>query len=179
MRNRWILLALIFSLTVNLVAVGTLGFFWLSKPKKPPRQPRWTSEARPRFHPEADEEVAKMTREYFERAHKEKMALRTTRLQLVELLREESPDTNKIMAAIDELARHQTELERITVRHILRLKPHLGRERLDFLIRMFEQRAMEHRGTVRGPKEPGPPPPKGETPGAPRGERRMVPHYWN
>ena len=178
MRSRWMFLALVFSLTVNLVAVGTLGFFWLSKPKRPPRPARWTTEAPPPFHPEADEAVAKMTQEYFARAQREKMALRATRLKLVELLREEKPDTNKIMAAIEELARHQAELERITVRHLLQLKPCIGRERLDILIRMFEQRAMERRGIVRGPKEPGPPPPLGETPGAPKGEGRMVPHHW-
>jgi len=172
------LLALIFSLTVNLVAVVTLGYFWLSRPKeRPARKPRWTSEARPPFHPEGDEVVTKLMREYFERAQKEKVALRAARLKLVELLREEKPDTNKIMAAVDELARHQAELERITVRHLLELRPHIPRDRLDFLMRMFEQRAMEHRAMMRGPKEPAGPPPEGEIPGAPRGEGHPVPYH--
>ncbi len=170
------LLALVFSLTVNLVAIVTLAVFWLGRPKpKPPRAPRWTSEARPRFHPETDDVVAKMVEDYFARAQKEKAALRATRLKLVELLRQDQPDTLQIMATVDELARHQAELERITVRHLLRLRPRIGRERLDFLIRMFEQRAMEHKGMMRGPKERGPPPLEGEAPGTPRGHGHAAP----
>lgn len=178
MRNRWMLLALIFSVTVNVVAIVTLVVFWLGRPKeKPPRPPRWTSEARPWFHPETDEVVAKMVQDYFARAQKERAALRATRLRLVELLREDEPDTVKIMATIDELARHQAELERITVRHLLGLKPRIGRERLDFLIRMFEQRAMEHRGMMRAPKEPAPPSLEGEVPGTPRTPGPMAPFH--
>ncbi|MDZ7270540.1 MAG: periplasmic heavy metal sensor [candidate division KSB1 bacterium] len=178
MRNKWMFLALVFSLTVNVVAIVTLAVFWLTRPKeKPWRPPRWSSETRVRFHPETDEVVGKMVQDYFARAQREKAALRATRLKLVELLRQEVPDTVKIMATIDELARHQAELERITVRHLLGLKPRIGRERLDFLIRMFEQRAMEHRVMMRGPMEPGPPPLEGETPGAPRGQERVAPFH--
>lgn len=177
MRNRWLLVALVFSLTVNLVALVTLAVFWFSKPpRKPVPQARWRSEGRPRFHPEEDEVVAKMVRDYLQRAQKEKMSLRAARLQLVELLRQEKPDTTKIMAIIDELASHQAELERLTVRHLLALKPRIGKERLDFLIRMFEERAMEHRGMARPPREPVPPPPEGGIPGTPGGGERTVPH---
>jgi Spy/CpxP family protein refolding chaperone len=170
------LVALAFSLTVNLVALVTLAVFWFSKPPgRPAPQAHWRSEGRPRFHPEGDEVVAKMVRDYFERAQKEKMSLRAARLQLVELLRQEKPDTTKIMAIIDELASHQAELERLTMRHLLALKPRIGKERLDFLIRMFEERAMEHRGIVRPSREPVPPLREGGIPGTPKGVERTVP----
>jgi hypothetical protein len=58
---------------------------------------------------------------------------------LFEVLKNEQPDTTKIMEIIDELSIFQNKLEKITVRQILQLKPNLDPEKRDIFLRRFEE----------------------------------------
>ena len=164
MQNKWLKIALLFSLGINLAAVFLLFDFKSVEPEKdfrrgsPDRErrdgpPSW-------IQPGREAEVDSLVKSYMAKLQIVRSQLWEKRVQLIDKLREEEPDTLQIMGLIEELAVYQTELEKITARQLLELKPNLDPEKKDIFIKIFEERMMQHRDRRRrdSDRERMPPP---------------------
>jgi Spy/CpxP family protein refolding chaperone len=150
MRNKWLILALVFSVMVNAAAVGTIGFHaWKVRriarlwpyPGGPMRGP-----IRGLMHRSLSLNPAQM-RELD--AHREQMAkeiernqkgLVETRIRMMELLRSPEPDSTEVEAALQEMAAFQMSIQRTVFRNLLQMKRELTPEQQEKLLRMMARR---------------------------------------
>ena len=150
MRNKWLILALLFSVMVNAAAIGTIGFHWwkvrrIERPFPPPGGPM-RDPARGLMHRALSLNPAQMRKLD---AHREQMAeeiernrkgLAKTRIRMMQLLRSPEPDSTEVEAMFQEMAAFQMAIQRTVFRNLLRMKRELTPEQQEKLLRMMARR---------------------------------------
>ena len=178
MRTKWTIIALVFSVVVNLVAMGTIGFHWwkVRRVVGPPLPPFPPSEAMLRplrrplnLTPDQMQELGAQRRRISEEIRGIRKDLFESRARLMQLLRSPDPDSMAVEEILQEIASSQVALERKVIHSILRMKQTLTPEQREKLLRMMERRggwsgfewksdSMGPRpghGMMRGPSDPG------------------------
>ena len=189
MRTKWLMLALVFSVVVNLVAVGTVGFHWWKvRSAGPPFPPFPGPMLKPLHRPLSLEpgqikELEAQRRRIGEEIQDIRRDLFQDRARLMQLLRSPDPDSMEVEKVLQEIASSQIALERNIIHSILRMKQVLTPEQREKLLRMLEERGgwdkrmepgWEHprdprlRHGMRGRRDRSP----GHSPEAPREEGR-------
>ena len=146
MRAKWLMLALVFSVVVNLVAVGTVGFHWWKvRSAGPPFPPSPGPMLKPlhrhlSLEPDQMKELEAQRRRIGEEIRDIQRDLFQDRARLMQLLRSPDPDSMEVESILQEIASSQIALERKVIHSILRMKQVLTPEQREELLRMLEQR---------------------------------------
>lgn len=157
MTRNWLLAALIFSVALNLGVLGAWAYFTLPRPSQPPPPPGPKGWASPGLAPLLHElnlepEQKALVEQYFQGRRQEMLTLRQrlgqTRLELLNLLRAESPDEAALAAKIQEIAALQGQLELHLAQGLVAALKILRPEQKRFLLERLQQRLCcppEHR----------------------------------
>jgi len=144
MKNRWMIIALAFSLAVNVAVIGTLIFFWSRPTMQEPGPPDFGEIKRPGFELGLDkalrEQMHPAMLEHRQRIQEIGDSLRIHKRALIELLLAGEENQADIDKAIAETMPLQIALERETIRHLLALRKILGPEQWQHLVRAIENR---------------------------------------
>ena len=149
--NKWIIFLLVFSLAINIAVVGTLVYFWNHAPHRfyppmmrPDKPPRFMKNL-----PIPDDKRAeweKLQQQYaLQRMEIGKMIM-SYRRQLIDLLIEDAGNTDNIQALIVQIANKQAEMEKITINHLLEMRPMLPPKAWEGLVRRLDARHRAHAG---------------------------------
>ena len=170
MKTKWTIIALVFSVVVNVVALGTIGFHWWKVrgvrpplPPFPPHKEMLRPLRRPLdLTPDQMQELGTQRRRISEEIRGIRKDLLESRARLMQLLRSPDPDSMAVEEILQEIASSQVALERKVVHSILRMKRTLTPEQREKLLQMMERRGGWDRmgpgqghGMMRGPSGPG------------------------
>lgn len=168
MRTKWLILILVFSVMVNVAAIGTIGYHgWKVRsidqpPLPPPPEPMLRHLRRPlSLTPDQMRELEAQRRRISEEIQGIRRDLSKSRARLMQLLRSPDPDSMAVEEVLQEIASSQVALERKVIHNILRMRKVLTPEQREELLRMMERRGgwgrmgpeLEH-GMRRGPFGP-------------------------
>lgn len=158
MKNSWMTVLLVFSLTVNLAAVATLVYFWRQYDRPAPSMlPSPAGEPSYRQNPpwqklnlphEKKREIVELRRRFQHRILDLRMSVEDSRRQVMQQMLQQTIDNDSLNASIDRLADKQIEMEKMTVSHLLEMRSHLTDEQWQTLLRSLER---ERRGMQRPP----------------------------
>jgi len=162
MKQRWIVIALIVSTSVNLVFLGILGRRIWERKCRPPRSYERLSRferKRPdgdfRFKP-GDEMRLHPHRQLFKpRIEGIQKELREARKKLGEMILEEKPDTAAINSHIEKIGSLQTRMEKEVVSQLLKEKSALDPEQRERFLRFIIGRIVEQGPPSQGFPEGG------------------------
>ena len=170
MRQRWLVLALVFSGMVNLAAIGTIGYHgWRVRRPAPPSQRPFEEMPAPlrrelSLDPDQMEKLAEHRRQSREEMGKIRQGLFEARTRLMELLRSPDPDSLAVEDLLQQMVSSQMAMERKVIHDLLRMRQVLTPEQRERFMRMMERRfrwndmgpehGPEHKGR-RGPFGPG------------------------
>lgn len=146
MRNRWLILVLIFSVMVNAAAVGTIGFHaWkvhrIDRPLPPPGGPmRGLMHRSLSLNPAQMRELDAHREQIAEKIGCARKGLVETRTRMMQLLRSPDPDSTEVEAALQEMAAFQMSIQRAVFRNLLQMKRELTPEQQEKLLRMMARR---------------------------------------
>ncbi len=159
--SKWLIALLVFSLTINLAAIGTLVFFW-QKPAPPPMEmpglerapgmgrsggPPPDGSGRPfAMHPE----LQGLRSEYHTRMEPIGRELDAARRDLMRQLGKQPVARDSIDLALLKITRLQGDMERVTVEHFLSMRTLLNDEQWNRLLTMLEKRMPDFRRMPRG-----------------------------
>jgi len=141
MKNRWTLSILVFSVAINLAVLGTLLYFWTQQGDKPPWPvPPSPGPSRVDFGVDKKQHrrIRKAMQEFRRQQKQITDSLRIKRHALLELLLAGEENQQVIDKAINDLAKYQIELERATILHLKEMRPILGPEKWEHLVRALE-----------------------------------------
>jgi len=170
MRTKWLIIALVFSVVVNVVAIGTIGFHWWKVrrvgpplPPSPPPEAMLRPLRRPlNLTPDQMQKLGAQRRKILEEIRGIRKDLFESRARLMELLRSPDPDSMAVEKVLQDIASSQIALERKVIHSILRMKQALTPEQREKLLQMMERRGGWDRmgpgpghGMMRGPSDPG------------------------
>ncbi len=166
MRKKWLILALVFSVVVNVAAIGTIGLHWwkvrkvqhLHRPILGPMRNMLS------LSPAQMQELDAQSGQISEEIRKIRQDIFKTRTRLMQLLRAPDPDSTAIDEVLQKMASSQVALERKVIQNILQMRQVLTPEQREKLFRMVERRGrwdkmgpgLEHK-MRRGPSGPGGP----------------------
>ena len=148
MRTKWLIIALVFSVVVNVAALGTIGFHWWKvrgvRPPLPP-SPLPKEMLRPLRRPldltsDQMQELGTQRRRISEEIRGIRKDLLESRARLMELLRSPDPDSMAVEEILQGIASSQVALERKVIHSILRMKRTLTPEQREKLLQMIERR---------------------------------------
>lgn len=174
--NKWLVVLLIFSLAVNLAAVGTL--LYLTRHAGPPEMRpggpvEWPADARGN-HPRPGgqglgipgamkPEVEKLRQEFMAGLQPLSESLRQSRQRLVRLMDKQPAATDSIAIVLQKINQLQGEMEKRTVDHLLTIRPYLEEKQWQNLTRILQERMREFR-PMRPDGPNSPPAPEGGPP---------------
>lgn len=148
MKNRWMTILLIFSLTVNVAAVVTLAYFWHHNrvaPLPPPgldaqplqrHLPAWQDVDLP---PKTRRELAHLRRQFRSQVFDLRKELDQSRLQLMQQLMRPNIDKDSLNASLQKLTAMQMEMEKMTINHLLEIRSHLTNDQWQQLLQSMER----------------------------------------
>lgn len=154
MKKNLFIIGFIFSVTVNIVVLASLGYFWHKGRKvRDIRRQEVTHFQGPleralALSPEQIEAMRALRRNFDPRITDLRIAIRDKRHELMMLLKEPNPDTVQINRKIAEIASLQEELEKLTIRHLIRMKRMLTPEQARRIQSFIEKRII-HEGPKR------------------------------
>ena len=169
MRQRWLIIALVFSGMINVAAIGTIGYHWWRVDGEAPPSPRFPPEEMPaplrRELNLSSAQAQKLTehrRQTSEEMQKIRRDLLETRTRMMQLLRSPNPDSMAVEEILQKMVSSQVALERKVIHSILGMREVLTPEQRERLLRMMEKRfrwegkgpGPEH-GMRRRPFDPG------------------------
>ena len=171
MRTRWLTLALVFSVMVNLAAIGTIGYHWwnvrsAARPLSPSYRPMMPGPMHRMLSlsPAQMKKLEEQHRRATEEIMKMRQDLAESRARLMQLLRSPDPDSMAVEKILQEMASSQVALERKVIQNILQMKEALPPEQQEKLLQMIERWGRGNRmgpgwehGMKRGPFGPGRP----------------------
>lgn len=145
MNSKWILFALLFSVAVNIAVVGTLIYFWPRNEERhmivrqaPPQKPEIIWFGTPHVPPHVAQEIDSLRRDYHKNLVRIRAAMDADRKTLITQLIQDPVDRDSLDLIIDSLAQKQIKAERLTVDHLLDIKPLLPHEEWTFFMRDLE-----------------------------------------
>jgi hypothetical protein len=133
MNSKWTLFALLFSVAVNIAVVGTLVFFWRHNANT--RQEInieqfdelennalvWFHS--PDSHPHAGSQMDSLRKLYQQELFTIEGEIGASRNKIVQILLSDPIDSTQLDNEISRLAQEQTHVERLTINHLLDIKP--------------------------------------------------------
>jgi len=148
MKKNLFIIGFIFSVTVNVAVLVSLGYFWYKGRKV--REIR--SQEMPRFggpleralalSHEQIEAIRALRKDFDPSIADLRMAIRLKRQELMMLLNEPNPDTVQINRKIAEIVSLQEKLEKLTIHHLIKMKRILTPEQMRKLHSLIEKRIM-------------------------------------
>ncbi len=159
--NKWVIALLVFSLTINIAAVGTLIYFW-QKPGPPPMDAPWMLHSRNNRWPDGPPpdgsgrpfgmrpELQGLRSAYHEKMQPLARELDATRRDLMRLMGQQPAARDSIDLALQRITRLQGDLERVTVEHFLAMRAVLNEEQWTNLLKVMEKRMPDFRRGPRG-----------------------------
>ncbi|NLP09298.1 periplasmic heavy metal sensor [bacterium] len=159
----WKNLFLLFSLAVNIAAAATLAYFWgrhdemrrlpalLQRPDRTVNSsaPLWKTMG---LRHSQREELAKLRAPFNERMRSLRLQLQANRHRLMQLLLMNPTAADSIQFLLRQMAEDQTQLDRSTVEHLLKLRPHLDERQWRLMVQALDR----ERHPSRGMRRPGP-----------------------
>lgn len=156
--NRWLLILLVFSLTINLAAVGTLIYFsHRPAPAEPgrgmapgPRGPRgeerepWMRSAS--LTAEQRQRIRDLRQEYRRSISPLATRIETARGELMRHIGATPPASDSVRIILDRINRLQGELELATVNHLIAMRPFMDAESWQLLTKRLDARFAGPRG---------------------------------
>ena len=147
MTSKWTVAALLFSVAVNIAAVGTLIFFrqaerhpahlrLLRTPLPPPPDFLWLSTGE--IDPESLRERFEIRRSYRKQLREIQREIDLRRSAIVTQLQKEPVQRDSLNLLLERLSAEQIRAERLTVEHLLALKPILPEAEWRLIIRELE-----------------------------------------
>ena len=164
MKEKLLILALIFSLGINIGIFGSIGYKRL-KGKSEERHSREAEHSPMRFlakelglSESQTKEIEALRKSLEPKMEEIREELREKKAQLVYLLKESKPDLEKINIQLSEIESLQTKLQKLVIRHLLQEKNILTPEQQDkfFSIiskRLFHGERHQEEGLLPGTKE--------------------------
>ncbi|MCD6333740.1 MAG: periplasmic heavy metal sensor [Candidatus Latescibacteria bacterium] len=146
MRNKWLILALVFSVMVNAAAIGTIGFHWwkvrrIVRPLPPPGGPmRGLMHRALSLNPTQMRKLDAHRKQMTEEIERNKKGLVENRIRLMQLLRSSEPDSAEVEAALQEMGAFQMAIQRTVFFNLLQMKRELTPEQQEKLLRMMARR---------------------------------------
>ena len=164
MKERLLILALIFSLGLNIGILGSVGYNWLKGKCKERHSieaghsPMRVLAKELNLSESQAKEMEALRKSLEPKMEKIREELREKKVQLVNLLKESEPDLEKINIQLSEIESLQTELQKLVIRHLLQEKNILTPEQQDkfFSIiskRLFHEERHQGEGLLPGTKE--------------------------
>jgi Spy/CpxP family protein refolding chaperone len=161
MKRNLLIIGFIFSLTVNVVVLASLGYFWYKGRKvRDIRRQEITHFQGPleralALSPEQIEAMKTLRGNFDPNIIDLRMAVREKRHELMMLLSEPNPDTAEVNKKIAEIASLQVELEKLTIHHLIKMKKILTPEQAKRIQSFIEKRVIH--GGREGPEGLKPP----------------------
>lgn len=149
MKKNLFIIGFIFSVTVNVVVLISLGYFWYKghKFREIRRQEvahfEGPLERALALSPEQIEAMRALRRGFDPRIADIRKNIRVKRQQLMSLLSEPNPDTLQINKKVAEIASLQRELERLTIHNLVKMKQILTPEQMRKLHSLIEKRVIQ------------------------------------
>lgn len=147
MRTKWLTIALVFSVIVNVAGIGTIGYHWwrvrsVDHPLGPPPPEMMLRPLRRplSLSPDQMRELEAQRRRISEEIRGIRRDLSESRVRLMQLLRSPDPDSTAVEEVLQEIASSQVALERKVIHNILRMRKVLTPEQREELLRMMERR---------------------------------------
>lgn len=146
MKNKWLIIILLFSVTINLVAVGTLAFYWWQAsrpgafrarhefPGPPPEVQQLNLSAEQR------EQIHQSQRQLFEQIHAFREVTQQHRTELFDLLIQDKIDTTKILVELDSLVQIQKQIQLQVMLNLLEQKKYLSTDQYRTFLKFFSRR---------------------------------------
>jgi len=162
MKKNLFIIGFIFSVTVNVVVLASLGYFWYKGHKvREIRRQEITHFEGPlerilALSPEQIEARRALRRDFDPIIADLRVTIRLKRQELMMLLKEPEPDTIQINKKIAEIASLQAELEKLTIHHLIKMKRILTPEQAEKIHSFIEKRVIP--GGPEGPRPPHRPP---------------------
>ncbi|MCK5734085.1 MAG: periplasmic heavy metal sensor [Candidatus Latescibacteria bacterium] len=150
MRNKWLILALVFSVMVNVAALGTIGFHaWqvrrIERPLPPPGGPigdpiRGLMHRALSLNPDQMRELDAHRKQMAEEIGSIQKGLGEARTRMMQLLRSSDPDSTEVDAVLQEMMASQMTMQRAVLCNLLRMKRGLTPEQQEKLLRMMARK---------------------------------------
>lgn len=162
MKNRWLILLLLFSLAINIAATFTLGYHWFRSSRSKKRLIARANEMRMlhrdlNLSSEQNKCIEAQKQHLREVMLKNQRVLRKYRMQLLEYLKQSDPDTSAINELLDEMVQIQVQNEKLFVYHLLEYKKLLTDKQFESFLNKFNQFIMKRKKRFhRGMRGPGP-----------------------
>jgi len=151
--NKWVLILLVFSLAVNLAAVGTLVYF-SHRPGPPQPEPGMMMEPRgmrgggqrepglrgAELTPEQRRAIGELRRKYQASIDPLAMEVERARGDVMRLIAANPPATDSIRIVLAKINKLQGEMELATVEHLIAMRPYLKKESWQMLTRRLGSR---------------------------------------
>uniref|UniRef100_A0A7C3UYH9 Periplasmic heavy metal sensor n=1 Tax=Desulfobacca acetoxidans TaxID=60893 RepID=A0A7C3UYH9_9BACT len=157
MKRNWLLYLLIFSLALNLGAIGTFAYLQGQKPPVgvapagPPPMPFGKLLNELHLDQQQLQTLRAMAPEHWRKVKELRQALARQRQELFDLIRRENlPDWPAVQAKIREIGNLQVQLEEEKVHHLMDVQKNLRPEQRHVLISQLEKRLPECRRGDRG-----------------------------
>ncbi len=144
MKRNLLLIGLIFSLSMNLAVVFTVGYsWWRRKEAQSQQRPFLPKDFSERLTARELEEVRNLRQLSLARADELKEILRQRRDLLIEELSEPHPDREKIDEILRDIGRLQLELEKEVIGNLLRISGLLPPKQRERVLNMMRERLRE------------------------------------
>lgn len=151
MNSKWTLIALLFSVTVNIAVVGTLIYFWqhnneqrhvnvkvLRTDDNSQQDVVWFGQ--PPAPPPVAKEIDSLRREYHEDLVVMRQAIDADRQQIIMQLMHDPVNRDTVEVILNNLTKKQMDAERLTIDHLLDIKPLLPTDDWKFFIQDLRPR---------------------------------------
>ena len=149
MNTKWTLFALLFSVAVNIAVIGTLLYFWKNEKQRmdvgmihgnshPERDIVWFNA--PHVPPKVAREIDSLRRDYHEQVVVIRSSIESDRKAIITQLMCDPVNRDTLDIIIQKLADKQIKAERLTIDHLLMIKPLLPHEDWKYFIQDLRPR---------------------------------------
>lgn len=142
--NKWKNLLLLFSVTLNIAVVGTLLFYWGRPDHRPPADPPGPEMERSAPFPPAwnnldlrdqqRHELMRLRRPFHRQMTEMRRNLDMDRQKLLQLMLAQPAVPDSIERMLSNISEQQIRLDRLTVEHLLAIRPHLDERQWRFML---------------------------------------------
>jgi Spy/CpxP family protein refolding chaperone len=176
MKNNILIIVLVVSLVMNLTFMAMVAYRHFSPPPPPPGMEDWQPPGpdmkHPPFSPEKLAEFKKLQEEFKAERLEAKEAIKSLRRQLLDEVRKDEPDMDRIFSLIDAIGQEQNKIQKSVVKKVIEQRQALPPDQRPAFDKMIKKKFLKTRGKGPGGKgwwnKGGPPP--GEGPGFDEGE---------
>ncbi len=150
MNSKWTIMALLFSVTINIAVVGTLVYFWKHNDERrvdveffhtnDKDDPKIVWFGRPPAPPPTGSEIDSLRRHYHEQLVDLRQRIDADRQDIIAQLMIEPVNRDTVEFLLKGLTDKQMDAERLTIDHLLQIKPLLPHDEWTFFIQDLRPR---------------------------------------